>query len=184
MGHSPRPRPVPFPDQLTPEWACAQEKGLCGQGHTTLVPCLQEAAPPNPHPASSTAKASTCSWIIWGRRPLSAQCFWPLPFWNGPGWQCGQVWDGAAETGGLWDLFMQLGPLPWAEGVGGEVEEEGAAGVPGEMTPLPHICVHGPSQSYTWAMQTQMHTHTFTQTHTHIQVYTLRHTCIHVCAHV
>lgn len=61
---------------------------------------------------------------------------------------------------GLWALFMLLGLS-----LAGGGEEERVVRVPGEMTPLPYICVHGLPQSYTYAMQTHFHSDTCAHTY-------------------
>lgn len=88
--------------------------------------------------------------------------------WAGMGWSKRQA--------GLQALFMQLGPLP------GWGEEEGAAGVPGEVTPLPHICVHGPSQLHMCEANTNAHPHVHSDIHAYKYANTDMHT--HVCAHL
>lgn len=56
-------------------------------------------------------------------------------------------------------------PLGWGQ-------EEGVAGVPGEVTLLPHICVPCPSPSHTHTSPPQMHSHPCTETHMCLQLHT------------
>lgn len=96
VRHTDHKTPVPFRDShgpLTTSQTSVPFRpanpwvGLCPRGgplwarpHGPSSLCLQgEAVPPNTHLPYTTAKDSTCSWIFWGRRPLSARRFWPPP---------------------------------------------------------------------------------------------------------
>lgn len=84
--------------------------------------------------------------------------------------RCGMEQQGHPE---LRALFMELGPLP-GQGWG---QEEGAAGVPGEVTLFPHICVQRPLIATHMQTLTSAHANTFTQTHMCIHIYTHTHMC-------
>lgn len=94
------------------------------------------------------------------------------------------AWE-AVWTGMGWSSRDRQGSRPslcsWGLSPGWG-EEEGAAGVPGEVTPLPHICVHGPSELHTCEANTDAHPHV----HSDIRACKYANTDMHnrVCAHV
>lgn len=72
------------------------------------------------------------------------------------------------------------GPSLWSWGLSrgrGWGQEEGAAGVPGEVTLFPHICVQRPLIATHMQTLTSAHANTFTQTHMCIHIYTHTHMC-------
>lgn len=93
------------------------EGALQAELHNPSPLHLQEGTvPPNTHPPSTTVKPSTCNWIVWGRRPLSARLSGPLPPGLGLGGSVDRYGMEQQRRAGLQALFMQLGPLPWVGG--------------------------------------------------------------------
>lgn len=93
------------------------EGALQAELHNPSPLHLQEGTvPPNTHPPSTTVKPSTCNWIVWGRRLLSARLSGPLPPGLGLGGSVDRYGMEQQRQAGLQALFMQLGPLPWVGG--------------------------------------------------------------------
>lgn len=115
---------------------CPGEGALQAELHNTSPLHLQGGAvPPNTHPPSTTVKPSTCTWIVWGRRPLSARLSGPLPPGLGLGGSVGRYGMEQQRQAGLQALFMQLGPHPWVGGGRG-----GSGGSWGSDLTSSHLC--------------------------------------------
>lgn len=158
-GHSPHPRPMPLSGQLIPGWAWLNRRASLGRATQPQFP-----VPPNTHLPHS--KARTCSWIVWERRPLSAQLFWPSLLeqaWR----QCEQVQDGEAETSRALGPLYAAGPLPGRRWGG----REGSQGSWGNDPTSLHLCAWPTSELHICNANTLSLRHT----HTHIQVYNYPH---------